>query len=90
MHRGIDPDKPLLMYRDAIKKADGCERNTVARLKVTIHCEHSRVVPGCERCLNLCRTRNKYVGNVCLCGVRAYVVLCCCATFVRKCVCVCV
>lgn len=32
--RGVDSDKPLLLYRDIVRKADQCERNSMARLKV--------------------------------------------------------
>ena len=32
--RGVDSDKPLLIYRDTVRKANLCERNHMARLKV--------------------------------------------------------
>jgi transformation/transcription domain-associated protein len=32
--RDVDADKPLLLYREVVRKAEGCERSSHARLKV--------------------------------------------------------
>lgn len=80
--RDVDTDKPLLLYREVVRKAEGCERSSHARLKVMSEVCNT-VIPDYVLARYLHRTipqpdqlwafKKEFGAQLALCGFLSYI-----------------